>query len=223
MVGGDQDGPFQWHSFGWIYHDIFCKNRLACSGRADCAELHPDGSRRLAHGYLVGGAVITADNARFFAAPLPVKLHIVSAVIFCALGAFQFSPRWHRAAGRLLVPCGLVVALSALWMTQFYPAIHFDGPFVYGLRLLVGTAMALFLCLGVAAVRRRDIPRHQAWMMRGYALGLGAGTQVLTHIPWFVFPSMQGELARTVCMAAGWGINLAVAQWFISRERRKNI
>ena len=41
---------------------------------------------------LGGGAEITPDNARFFAAPLPVVLHILSAVIFCILGAFQFAP-----------------------------------------------------------------------------------------------------------------------------------
>ena len=179
------------------------------------------------------GAEFTPDNARFLSAPLPFVLHIVSSVIFCILGAFQFSPRvrqrnpnWHRAAGRALIPCGLVVALTGLWMTQFYPPgveppASFDGPFLYAIRLLVGSAMALSLCLGLAAVRRRDIPRHRAWMMRGYALGLGAGTQVLTHLPWFLFPSIQGELARTFFMAAGWAINLAVAEWLISSEPRR--
>jgi len=184
---------------------------------------------------LGSGAEITAENARFFAAPLPVVLHIVSTVIYCVLGAFQFSPsfrrrkpNWHRAAGRILIPCGLVAAFSGLWMTQFYPPanyppVNFDGPFLYAIRLLVGSAMALFLCLGFAAIRKRDIPDHRAWMMRGYALGLGAGTQVFTHLPMFLFPSLQGELARTLCMGAGWSINLAVAEWLISRERRRQL
>ncbi len=60
-------------------------------------------------------------------------------------------------------------------------------------------------------------------MMRGYALGLGAGTQVFTHLPMFLIPSLQGELARTLCMGAGWVINLAVAEWLISRERRRQL
>lgn len=80
--------------------------------------------------------------------------------------------------------------------------------------------MTLSLCLGVAAILRRDLPRHQAWMMRGYALGLGAGTQAFTHLPWFLFPSLHGELARAVFMGAGWAINLAVAEWLIARGRR---
>ena len=175
---------------------------------------------------LGAGAEITEENARFLAAPIPMVIHIVSSVIFCLLGAFQFSdalrrrtPGWHRTAGRILVPCGIASALSGLWMTQFYPTSEFDGGgFLYAIRLLAGSAMAVFLVLGLIAVYRRDVPSHQAWMMRGYALGLAAGTQVLTHLPWFVFPSIHGELARTLSMAAGWVINLVVAEWFISHQ-----
>jgi hypothetical protein len=155
-------------------------------------------------------------------------------VIFCVLGAFQFSPglrrrhpNWHRDAGRTLVPCGLVAALAGVWMAQFYPPgvnppARFDGPFLYAIRVVAGSAMALSLCLGFAAIRRRDIPRHRAWMLRGYALGLGAGTQVVTHLPWYLLPNIQGEVARTLLMAAGWAVNLAVAEWSISRERGRS-
>jgi len=175
---------------------------------------------------IAGGAAITPDNARFLAAPWPVVLHIACAIVYCLLGAFQFAPGlrrrkpgWHRMAGRVLVPCGLVVALSGLWMTQFYPPANFDGPVLYGIRLVVGSAMAVFLCLGFAAVRRRDIPDHRAWMVRAYALGLGAGTQVFTHLPGVLFPTLQGELARAVFMAAGWAINSLLAEYLIARWR----
>src|SRR5688500_15549604 len=82
---------------------------------------------------LSGGAEITPENARFFAAPLPVVLHILTVIPFCIVGAFQFAPGfrrrnrgWHRAAGKLLAPCGLVAAFSGLWMTQFYPTPEAD-------------------------------------------------------------------------------------------------
>ena len=181
------------------------------------------------------GAAITPDNARFFAAPWSVGWHIVSSVGFCVLGAFQFAPgfrrrapHWHRVAGRVLVPCGIVAALTGVWMTLTHPPASFvgplpasfDGPSLYFVRLAAGTAMAWSLGLGVVAVMKGDIPRHRAWMMRGYALGLAAGTQAFTHLPWFLFPSIHGEWARTLCMSAGWIINLAVAEWLIARERR---
>lgn len=174
---------------------------------------------------LTGGADVTADNARFFASPLPVVLHIVSASLYSVLGAFQFAPGfrrrrpgWHRTAGRFLVPSGLVVALSGLWMTHFYPWPAYDGELLYALRLLFGTAMVLSIVLGVAAVRRRDYAHHGAWMIRAYAIGLAAGTQVFTHLPWFLFPSVQGELTRALCMGAGWVLNLAVAEWLIRKR-----
>ena len=42
--------------------------------------------------------------------------------------------------------------------------------------------MAVSIVLGYAAIRRGDVIQHRAWMMRGYAIGLGAGTQVLTQL-----------------------------------------
>jgi len=179
------------------------------------------------------GAEITPENARFVAAPLSIVAHIVGSVIYCIIGALQFAPgfrrrnpRWHRLAGRVLVVCGLITALTGLWMTLVHPPAtfvgelpaSFDGPFLYVIRLLAGSAMALSLYLGVAAVLRRDFAQHEAWMIRAYALGIGAGTHVFTHLPWFLFPGIRGELARTLCMGAGWAINVAVAEWLISRR-----
>lgn len=171
---------------------------------------------------LAGGGNVTPDNARFFASPLPVVIHIVGASLYALLGAFQFAPgvrrrwpAWHRTAGKVLVPCGLAAALSGLWMTHFYPWPSLDGELLYGMRLVFGAAMTLALVLAVRAVRRRDFTRHGEWMIRAYAIGLGAGTQLFTHIPMFVFPSAQSELTRALCMGAGWVINLAVAEWVI--------
>jgi uncharacterized membrane protein len=171
---------------------------------------------------LAGGAAITEANARFFAAPLPVVLHILSVVPFSILGAFQFAPAfrrrrrgWHRAAGRVLVGCGLVAALTGLWVALSYPWPAGDGELVYVLRLVFAPAMAISIVLAVNAIRRRDFVAHGAWMMRGYAIGMGAGTQVLTHLPWFVFVGTPGEASRALLIGAGWVINLIVAEWII--------
>ncbi len=172
------------------------------------------------------GAEITSNNARFFASPIPVVLHILSVTLYTLLGAFQFStdfrhrkPGWHRAFGRVLIPAGLVAALSGLWMTQFYPWPVYDGVWLYSLRLIFGAAMLASLVLGYLATRKRDFNQHGVWMIRAYAIGLGAGTQVVTHIPWALFPSMHGELARTIMMGAGWVINLMAAEWIILKMR----
>ena len=174
---------------------------------------------------LAGGAEITPANARFFASPLPVVLHIVSAGVYAILGAFQFvtsfrrrRPGWHRVAGRLLVVCGLLVGLSALWMTLFYPWPDGDGELLYGLRLLFGSAMVVSIVLGFTTIRRGNVRGHRAWMMRGYALGLGAGTQVLTLAAGELIAGPPSELSRALLMGAAWVINLAVAEWAIRKR-----
>jgi uncharacterized membrane protein len=177
---------------------------------------------------LAGGG-ITPDNARFFASPLPVLIHIPTAIIYSILGALQFSPGfrrrnrgWHRVAGRVLIPAGLLVALSGLWMAHFYAWPQGDGQLVYVERLVFGSAMVASIIMGIDAIRRRNFASHGDWMTRAYAIGLGAGTQVLTHLPWFILSDAKpGELPRAVMMGAGWMLNIAVAEWAIrSRVRR---
>jgi uncharacterized membrane protein len=181
------------------------------------------GAFRLAQ--LAGGAEITLANARFFASPIPVVVHIVSAIIFAVLGAFQFHaglrrrwPRWHRAAGWLVAPCGLLVGLSGLWMTVFYPLPAGDGKLLSVFRLLLGSTMVGCIVLGLVTIRRGQVRQHRAWMTRGYALGLGAGTQVLTLMAGELIAGPPGELNRALLMGSAWLINLAVAEWAIRKR-----
>jgi hypothetical protein len=97
-------------------------------------------------------------------------VHIVSAFVYAILGAFQFAsgfrrrwPGWHRVAGRLLVLCGLLLGLSALWMTLFYPWPKGDGELLYVLRLLFGSGMVVSIVLGFATIRRGDVRRHRTY------------------------------------------------------------
>ncbi len=177
---------------------------------------------------LASGGEVNEGNARFFDAPVPVILHIIGASVYCLLGAFQFDnafrrrrPGWHRIAGRLLVPCGLTAALSGIWMTLFYDVPANDGEIVAALRLFFGTAMVFAIVLGLLAIRRRDFTRHRAWMIRGYAIGIGAGTQAFTHLPWALAQTTPDETGRAIAMGAGWLINVAVAEWAIRRSHRR--
>jgi uncharacterized membrane protein len=136
---------------------------------------------------LAGAASITPNNARFSAIPVPIVVHVISGSLFSVVGAFQFAPdfrrrrrRWHRAAGRVLVPLGLAAALSGLWLAGFYELPLRDFDLLTAFRFVFGSTMAVSLVLGATAVRRRDFARHGAWMTRGYAIGMGAGTQAVT-------------------------------------------
>ena len=179
---------------------------------------------------LTGSPVVTDHNARFVESPLPVIIHIVSVTVFSILGAFQFVPAlrrrrnaWHRIAGRILVPAGVLTALSGMWMAVFYSHPVGDGFALSVLRVIFGSAMLVSIGLAVRAIVKRKFILHGAWMTRAYAIGMGAGTQVFTHLPWFVFVGGKpGELPRALMMGAGWVINVCVAEWIIrSRQTRQ--
>jgi hypothetical protein len=161
------------------------------------------------------------------AAPIPLVAHIVGALAYTLLGAVQFSPAirrrwpaWHRIAGRLALVGAALVVFSALWLTAAYTTPSVGGLVLAGLRVAVASAMAVSIALGLAAILRRQVARHREWMIRAYALGLGAATQmfVLT-IAEIVSGGAPTELDRALLMGLAWGINLTVAEWRIRRSR----
>lgn len=179
---------------------------------------------------LASGAEITPDNARFFASPSPVVIHIIASAVYVLLGALQFVGRlwqrgskWHRWIGRFLVPVGLLVGLSGVWMTVFYP--HHEGAsnLLYAFRLLFGTGMVLSIILGYLAILRKDVDQHLAWMTRAYAIGLGAGTQVFTGMVGALIFGTPNEFQNALLNGAAWVINLAVAEWSIRKSSIKPV
>jgi uncharacterized membrane protein len=172
---------------------------------------------------LAGGPDAMPADDRFTGIPVALVAHILGAAVYALLGAFQFLPRfrrrhraWHRRAGRILAVAGLAVAGSALWLTLGYAPQPGTGELLFVLRLAFGTVMITALVLGVRAARARDFATHRAWMIRAYAIALGAGTQVFTEgiadVALGTSP-LIGDLAK----GAGWAINLLVAELVIRR------
>jgi len=108
---------------------------------------------------------------------------------------------WHRRTGRVVAVAGLLVAISALWLTLSYQAQPGTGDLLYVLRLAFGSAMAACLVLGFTAVRRGDIVAHRAWMIRGYAIGLAAGTQAVAE--WALHRPVRRRAVATGPQQAG--------------------
>ena len=175
---------------------------------------------------VAGGPQLLPANPRIDAAPVPLVLHVAAAAAYAVAGAFQFPARlrrrhraWHRRAGRVLVGAGLVVAGSGIWMTLFYPGAP-GGDLLWTVRLVVGSATAASLILGLAAIRRRDIAAHRAWMIRAYALAIAAGTQAFTQgLGEGIFGI--SDLSTGLSVSSGWVINAAVAEWLIRRPRAR--
>jgi uncharacterized membrane protein len=170
----------------------------------------------------------TEENARFFDLPLPIIVHIVGATTYCVLGAFQFMPslrrshpRYHRMAGRVLVPAGIAAGLSGMWMAVFSDLPVHDNSALIWLRLLFGSLMVAGLVLGVRAVLRHDIRTHQRWMARAYAVAQGAGTQALVLGPITLVAGQPSGNLKAAGMAFAWVLNLAVAEWLVRRSQSR--
>ena len=177
---------------------------------------------------LAGSPPITLENARFVAAPLPVIVHILSASLFSILGALQFSnelrrrtPQWHRVSGRIVGASGIFAALSGLWMTVEYPIPpELQGSLLCVVRVFVSLGMLLSIFLSISAAMQRNITVHRAWMVRAYALGQGAGMQVVVLLPWMLLLGKPSALQRDVLMSIAWSINLIVAELIIQKPSR---
>jgi uncharacterized membrane protein len=169
----------------------------------------------------------TAPPEARFDLSAPLMVHLVSGIAYATIGAFQFSASfrrshraWHRRAGRVLIGLGLTAASSGVWLTLFYDGKDDTGVLLNLFRLIFASALAASLVLALAAIRRRDIVRHRAWMTRGYAIGLGPATQIFTlGFGEGVFGT--GALATALLTGAGWVINLAIAEWAIRRPARR--
>ena len=178
---------------------------------------------------LAGVGSVLPPNPRVVAVPAPVVIHIFSVIAYCLLGAFQFlpslrkhRPSWHRMNGRIVVLSGIVSALSGLWMTHFYSfPIELQGPLLYWVRILLGPAMAGFIVLAIIEIKKRNIHKHSAWMIRAYAIGQGASTQVVVTLPWIILYSEPTGLTRDLLMTLAWVINLILAEYIIRSRKIK--
>jgi len=174
---------------------------------------------------LTGGAAITPENERFFHSPVAIVLHIVSVTVYTLVGAFQFVPSlrrrtWHRIVGRVLVPMGLLAALSGLWLATLYFTAS-GGVILLLVRLIIGLSMVVSIALGLLFVWRVvDVPRHGAWMTRAYAIGAAAGTEALLIIGPEVLSKSPDGTGQIVFTASAWLANLIVAEYVIYRRRR---
>ncbi len=181
---------------------------------------------------IAGGPSVAPDNPRISNDPFPALLHLLGAIPFCILGAFQFmpslrryAPKWHRLNGRIVAFSGIVAAISGLWMTNYYAlSIEIQGDLLYVVRMVLGTAMVLFIVRGVAAIRGRKISQHHASMTRAYAIGQGAATQTLMGLIWIALLREEPTgLMRDIMMTSAWVINLTLAEWIIRKTNNLSV
>jgi uncharacterized membrane protein len=167
-----------------------------------------------------------ADLARRASYPLAMTLHVIGGAAILILGLLQFSPdlrrkapQLHRWAGRALLALGAGAALSGLWMN----ASPFAKPETHlydGAQNIMSAAFLTVAALGLAAARARDFAAHRAWMLRAYAIAMGAGTQTALMLPAFLMLGTVEGPVQDLILVGAWALNLGVAEIVIARQAR---
>ena len=157
---------------------------------------------------------------------LPLLIHAVSAAMFYLLAAVQILPRvrkryprWHRLAGRVAILAGLAGAASAIWLTLVHPDAR--GPVLYYGRIVFGPWWAMFLVMGLLAIRRRDFARHRDWMIRAFAVAMPAGTLIVFILPVFLVMGEISDVVDESIQSGAWVVHLAIAECVIRRIRSR--
>ena len=165
------------------------------------------------------------DLIRRASYPWALSGHIIGGSALLILGFAQFSarlrhacPACHRWTGRALIALGVSFALSSLWM-NFSDQAMAASALHDGAQNVVAVLFLITLGLGVAAIRRGELARHRVWMLRAYALTLGAATQTVMLLPVFLVVGEVEGTAFDLVFISGWLLNLAVAEVLIRRRQ----
>jgi hypothetical protein len=118
-------------------------------------------------------------DAHFAAKAGVTLLHLVPSLLFVLLIPLQFvtslrrhNPDLHRWSGRVVMGLGLVLGLSALWLS-----VHPVGGLAEGTATMFFGCFFLF-CLGKAwwHIRNGRVELHREWATRMAAIALGVAT-----------------------------------------------
>lgn len=199
---------------------------VATSRRARSGWLAITGLLLLSALPVVGGALRLGElSAAPQSAPPPaltvaIVAHIVSMSAFCLIGAFQFSAAlrrrrgWHRAAGRWLIPAGVIAALSSIPIGVFFGGSD-DELALALIRVVFAAAMTVFLLRAVLAIRSEDFAAHGAEMTRAYAIAVSGGTQAVVVALWTICLGPVDVVNETWLVATGFVINSVAAEMLI--------
>ena len=167
---------------------------------------------------------VPEGTLRLMIAPVSLFLHSLSGLLFALAGPVQFSRalrnrfgRLHRATGLVFVVSGLFLGGSGLSLLLQVQSL--ETPIASIARGIAGVALILALHFGMTA---RSMPRHRAWMIRAYAIGMGLGTVGLVFFPIYLFTGAPPRgIGADLLFAACWGSNALVAEYVIRRLEPK--
>ena len=175
--------------------------------------------------YLIAAGRLPESSIKFAVVPGSLFLHALGGVLFGLLGPLQFAGvlkrrfgRLHKITGRVFVVSGLLLGLSSLRLLAEFPDA--STWVLLSARLAAALGLTAALIWALVAIRQGHVARHRAWMIRAYAVGMGAATISFIMVPIFLITgeSVKGY-AADLLFVASWLINIAIAEWVIRRGK----
>jgi hypothetical protein len=168
----------------------------------------------------VGSLVHPQMKATYAIHRIGILTHIFASSLTLLLGPWQFIPtvrvRWphvHRNMGRVYLALGVLPGgLAGLYM-----ALYAFG----GIVSHTGFALLALIWLftgyrAYAAARARDFVAHRAWMIRNFALALGALTLRIQLGACFA-AKIPFETFYPILAWTAWIPNVIIAEWIVHR------
>ena len=169
------------------------------------------------------------DSRRLGATPVWHFLHVLGGALFGLIGPIQFSRvlmrrfgRLHRDLGRLFVASGALLSLSSLGLFWNFPGAQSAA--ISGGRLVFGIALGLALILAMKAILGRDVARHRDWMIRAYAIGMGATAVTMVFFPIYLIAGRPPTgLVADVAFLSAWVACILLAERIVRRIRGRSV
>jgi uncharacterized membrane protein len=163
------------------------------------------------------------DSRRLSATPVWHFMHALGGATFGILGPIQFGRvlmhkygRLHRVIGRVFVAAGAMISLSSLSLLWHFPDTYSVA--MSSGRLLFGITLGVALVMAMQSLRKRDLARHRNWMIRAYAIGIGATAVTMVFFPIYVItgaPPMG--LTADVVFLGSWAACVVFAEGLVRR------
>jgi uncharacterized membrane protein len=163
------------------------------------------------------------DSQRLTATPVWHFMHVLGGATFGILGPIQFGRvlmpkygRLHRVMGRVFVAAGAMISLSSLSLLWHFPDTYSVA--MNSGRLLFGIALGVALVFAMQAVYSRDFTRHRNWMIRAYAIGIGATAVTMVFFPIFLITGQPPKgLTADIAFLGAWTACIVFAEVLVRR------
>ncbi len=165
-----------------------------------------------------------AFDVRYVQHPWVALLHIVPGLLFLTLAPLQFVARIrqrrisiHRGLGRILVICAAITGMGALVVNFLFPA--FGGISTQAATVFFSVIFLFSLAKAFRHIRRKEVRLHREWMIRTFALAMGAAS-IRIFIPLLLLLTGLGlEEVFGASFWLGFGVNLLIAEVWINHTR----